>query len=34
MVTARTLRGTQVYVTFYPDYEENVGGLLLPSIYR
>lgn len=34
MVTARTLKGAQVYVTFYPDCEENVGGLLLPSIYR
>lgn len=26
MVTARTLKGAQVYVTFYPDCEENVGG--------
>ena len=25
MVTARTLKGAQVYVTFYPDCEENVG---------
>lgn len=34
MVTARTLKGAQVYVTFYPDCEENVGGLLFASIYR
>ena len=26
MVTARTLKGAQVYVTFYLDCEENVGG--------
>ena len=26
MVTARTLKGAQVYVTLYPDCEENVGG--------
>ena len=26
MVTARTLKGAQVYVTFYPECEENVGG--------
>lgn len=26
MVTARTLKGAQVYVTFYLDCEENIGG--------
>ena len=33
MVTARTLKGAQVYVTFYPDCEENVGGYYCPVSY-
>lgn len=33
MVTARTLKGAQVYVTFYPDCEENVGGYYC-QVYR
>lgn len=32
MVTARTLKGAQVYVTFYPDCEENVGGYIAKYI--